>query len=508
MRPGNGALRFKANVPASVKLQIAEWLPETGPGASVVVTPTPIDPHAIGDAAALSVAIYRGRIDNRPSQFDIEFTGMSGWLDTYLDTAVSRSAGTPTQWLGDLLVNGLTVGTVSGGSNVTRTLAAYSVSNREALDAIASAGGWEYRVNPDLTVDAGTSVFRTTPQVVISERPAGRDGTLIGLNASLLDQGINVGSIATDVVVLGTGAGSQLSAATDSKSTSLKAPDGTTPALVAMVNAPSEPDASLAAAATAALNLFNTRRSVQVGVRDPMVRAVLECGDFVYLFAPEAGITDATEQVVFRGEVITPAKVRVLSVTWPIDCPRHGCYIRSNDGEWLDVTQWVQSEGEDVTLTVGDYSPPASGMNRSNPAVEERTTDASPQQAWTPTCSGLTVGNGVWAASWQQRGKWVDFIAHFVFGTTSAVTGRLLLTLPKAQAALTLQGQFNAGFYDNSAGVHFAAITGYTGTATQTWIDAVATAAAYGSGQGTTAHIPMTWATNDRIGITGSYPVA
>jgi hypothetical protein len=72
MRPGNGALRFKANVPASVKLQIAEWLPETGPGASVVVTPTPIDPDAIGDAAALGVAIYRGRIDNRPSQFDLE----------------------------------------------------------------------------------------------------------------------------------------------------------------------------------------------------------------------------------------------------------------------------------------------------------------------------------------------------------------------------------------------------------------------------------------------------
>lgn len=385
MRPGNGSLRFTADVPASVMLQIIDWLPENGPGCHVVVTPVPVDPDAIGDAATLDAALYSGRIDARPDGRTIEFSGAGVWLDSYNDAEITRTAGTPTQWLGDLLINGLTTGTVSGGSSVTRTLPAYVATRRESLDAIAALGGWEYRIRPDFAVDAGTALFASPPTVVLANVPGGQDGALRGINGGLLDQRIDVAGIATKAAVLaGAGGGSVVATAT--KATTLKTPANGTPVIVDVCSSPGETTTNAATTATNFLNLQSASRQVQVTSQTPFVRLHVEPGDEVYLWDLPAGLVDTAEQVWFRGEIIAPMVVRLLSLTWPIEVGT-GVLIRSNAGEWLDVTPWMEWESSPATWVVGDWSPSNYGrLSRTNPELE-----AQASRPWGRIASAATA---------------------------------------------------------------------------------------------------------------------
>ena len=50
--------------------------------------------------------------------------------------------------------------------------------------------------------------------------------------------------------------------------------------------------------------------------------------------------------------------------------------------------------------------------------------------AYTPTFTNLTVGNGTLSASYVQAGKWVTYRGSLIFGTTTAVTGSIIISLP------------------------------------------------------------------------------
>lgn len=396
MRPGSGSVQF-ADVPVSVSKAILDAVDESqgGPGAHIVITPTPMDPLAFGDSAMLAAAVYTGRIVARPSRSSLEFVGLGSWLDTYLDSTLTKTAGTPTQWLTDLLTNGLTVGSVSGGSNVSRTLPAHVASRRECLDSIAGLGGWEYRIQPDFTVDAGTSVFVTTPEVVVTRKAEGPDGEVRGVDGSLLDQKIDTKSTATKAVALAQGQGSAIVKGTATTSVSLKTRSGGTPELVTVLSAPSEESANANTSASNFLNLQGLRREVAVSSRTHNLRRYVTPGDYVYLYDLAAGLVDTTNQVQFRGETIFPAEVRCLSITWLIE-EGMGVYVRPNAASptWVDVTPWVMWESGDTWWTVGDWSPGSYGRtNRSNPEVEQRIGNDG---VWTDFKSGVSLQqNGV-----------------------------------------------------------------------------------------------------------------
>jgi hypothetical protein len=162
----------------------------------------------------------------------------------------SRTAGTPTNWVDDVLLNGLTRGTVSGGSNVTKSFPAYAKTRRQILDAVASEGGWEYEVRPDFSINAGTSVWTATPTVVITNKAEGPDGTYTGLLGGLADQSVDASGIATKVIALGKGVGSSIVIGTNSPTPALKTKAGATPTLVQVVSAPAADSANATAIAT------------------------------------------------------------------------------------------------------------------------------------------------------------------------------------------------------------------------------------------------------------------
>jgi hypothetical protein len=131
---------------------------------------------------------------------------------------------------------------------------------------------------------------------------------------------------------------------------------------------------------------------------------------------------------------------------------------------------------------------------------------AEPQVTWTPTITGLTVGNGSWDGEYHRSDGWCDFRARFTWGSTSAITARLLMTLPVAQAKLTQQSQFNVGFAD-IGGSYYPGTSSLTGNATQTYLDVINTGATYAIMNAASATAPFTWGATPghTIDIAGRY---
>ena len=131
---------------------------------------------------------------------------------------------------------------------------------------------------------------------------------------------------------------------------------------------------------------------------------------------------------------------------------------------------------------------------------------AEPQVTWTPTITGLTVGNGTWDGEYHRNDGWCDFRARFTWGTTSAITARLLLTLPVAAAKSTQQAQFSVGFYD-TAGSFYPGASSLSGNATQFHADCMNSAGTYTLINAVSATAPFTWGATagHTIDVSGRY---
>lgn len=399
MRPSSGTIQFTDDLPPRISEEIRALVDErnSGVGAHVVITASRIDPVAIGDAAALAAAVYTGKIDDRPTRTSIAFKGIDMWLDSYVESDITRVSGTPSQWISDLLINNITGGTVTntGATNVSRTIEAYSTTRRQALDLIARLGGWEYRFQPDFTIDAATkaNLFRSPPQVIVTRRSEGPDGTLRGVDGAMLDQGINTETTVTKAVALAGGQGRAIIKGSYTGSTTLRTPTGSAPTLVGVFSAPSEEAGNADAAAQSWYGQQGPRFEINVSSSTHDIPLYVVPGDEVWLWDQEAGIVDSTNQKQFRGETIFPALARCTELTWPIE-QGYGVYIRPNSSSptWIDVSSWVAWESGDARWTVGDWSPDNSGRaNRTNPEIETRV--SAPVLA-TANLSGVSAASG------------------------------------------------------------------------------------------------------------------
>lgn len=375
-------MRFDASVPVTITDRIAAAMELAGgAGAHVVVLPQQFDITGLAVADVLALASYTGRLHDRVSRLSIGGPGISSWLDTYSTTAISRTSGTPSQWVGDLVTNGITSGTIdnTGATSVSRAFRARLASRRELLDTVASAGGWEYIVRPDFTVDAATpaNLFDShdAPELVVTRYESGPDGPYRGVDGGIIDQRLDDSQLATRVDVLAEGDGPAIAIGSATQSLSLKTWDGSTPDLTVVVSSPAAgPSNAADGIAQATLNLRGARREVSVSSSSFALHRFATPGDYVWLYDPISGLRDDTNTITFRGEVINPAKVRLLSWSYPIEAGT-GVFVLFNGStpELVDVTDWVEFETGDTFWTVGDWSPPSYGpVNRSNPEIEQR----------------------------------------------------------------------------------------------------------------------------------------
>lgn len=126
---------------------------------------------------------------------------------------------------------------------------------------------------------------------------------------------------------------------------------------------------------------------------------------------------------------------------------------------------------------------------------------------YTPTLSGVTIGDGTLTSRVQTYGKTSRFHIEFVLGSTSAVTGTIDFTLPSTSASSYKQFVTPIGlvnFFDTSASVVYNGGIAWLTTST-------ARAYIYNTGgassiySATSSTVPFTWATGDIISISGEY---
>jgi hypothetical protein len=174
------------------------------------------------------------------------------------------------------------------------------------------------------------------------------------------------------------------------------------------------------------------------------------------------------------------------------------------------------------SVATGIWYRNVTSTTRPSPAIEgtmiyERDTDrvlvydgvgwiilAEPSQAWTPTLAGLTVGNGTWSAFTHRSDGWIDLEASFTFGTTSAITGDLILTLP-VNGALSTPDLWTVQFRDDNVATQFLGVADFDNSVSTVRLRAVAAGGTYASSVACSATIPFTWTTSDRIFLAARY---
>lgn len=376
MRPGSFTVGLRSNVPSGVSQRILSLV--DGVGGHIVVTPGRM-PEGTADATLLAAALYTGKIEERPSRGQIEGKGISAWLGnddgtSVIETAITNTAASLTTWITALLVNGITVGTITNTTTYSGTF--LYVTYREAIDQVCLATGAEYEVKPNFTINAAApATLFGNPTVVVTRKREGVDGQYRGIEGGLLDQSVSASRQARKIVVVGQ-AGATGSATNGSLL--LKDKAGSAPTLTRLVDAATEPAANLAGLATATLSLSGVRREFNVSSSTPGVRNFVRPGNYVYVYDVDSGIYDPANQIMFRGAVISPAKVRVLSLSWPIERGM-GVYLRSNAATptYTDLSDYVEFDDGDAFWTVGServYQTSGSTARLGdNPAVVDRT---------------------------------------------------------------------------------------------------------------------------------------
>jgi len=120
--------------------------------------------------------------------------------------------------------------------------------------------------------------------------------------------------------------------------------------------------------------------------------------------------------------------------------------------------------------------------------------------SWTPTTSGITIGNGTLVAKYTKLGKTVNFNLKFVFGSTSAITGTPVFSPPVAAA--DTHNALQAIVEDSGTALLCAIATLVAGNI---YVYAAGAATSYVSQTNMSATVPMTWAAGDVLYINGTY---
>jgi len=497
MKPGSFSISLQPGFLQSITSRIARF-------DHVVITPTPLDPiEGFSDADILGQAIYTGVIRKMPSPRTLEGADLSAWLGTEdglgdnFGAAVEQTQ-TMSAWVSSILTaagNGITAGTLTNTGLSSLTGAPSWCSPREAIDWVMRGAGAEYRMQPDGTLDAAKApdLFVSTPTTVVTRYEEGQDGPYRGLEGELISTAADVEQYTTEVQVIGTGQGVSVVVETATGSTTFKTFTNTTPVFRRFVNAPSEV-AAAGAVASMQLGLWNQERTeVALTSRTYNVTRFVAAGDYVWVYDPAAGLVDPAEQIDYRGGVISPVKMRVHALTWPVHSGL-GVYLRKSGATptYIDLTPFVEWEQGEVRWDVGaaprasnDVDAKLAGSTAylgANAAVAERAAlgtwldwSTANGHATAITAAVGSVGGGTnWGSTPAADGRvrWLGSSVKAQFrmtaggaGISAGAAGGFRVNLPIAARSSNLK--IGTGLYLNAAGTIYCQFDVFLASSTQ-----------------------------------------
>lgn len=360
MAAGQWSVRLSKETPQNVLDKITNF-------SQVAVTEAPEDIRVAGDSV-LSTALYVGLLRGTARKTDgVELSGAGlavllgdeddkgKGVEDLLTFAAQTFTSTLTTMLTGQPIHVGTLNSVTG----TFTGSFQYKTRRKAIDYVCSTMDAEWRVNGNNTLDAGTvaQLYPANPRAAIIAKARGLDtGTLRALPGTV-ETAQDVEDFTTKAVLLASSA--ETTIATGS------ATIGVNP-YVDLYGNPlewtrliSESETSSGNAFTRAqlqLNRFTSpRTAITLNSETHDVKGSLSVGEYVWVHDPAAQAYDYNNPVQWQGETIYPLKLRVTAYTWPVAEGR-GVYLRTQSGEWLDLTPYVKFESGQTNVTVGGYN--------------------------------------------------------------------------------------------------------------------------------------------------------
>jgi hypothetical protein len=361
--PGQWSLTLDPDTPRAVRDALQYF-------GHIVVSVGRPDPRVAGDSLLTSgryTGVVTGIVENDDATVDLSGQGMAFWLGdadkkgAVLESLVTFTASTFTNAVRTLLPSS---GAITEGAlhSVTGSYTGTHQwqSPREAIDYVCTTMGAEWRVNNNGTLDAGlaSDLFVTTPVNAIVARDSGVDLAVRAMpgHAQLAS---DVEDFTTRVVLLAQGDGASVATGTADIAPGLnpyKDIHGNTVKLTRMVSESATDQGNAAARAQLALNQFTSpRQAVQLSTDEYDIRGDgVSVGDYVWVHAPDVGLLDLNNEIVFRGLRLNPVKLRIIELAWPVEQGMSVAF-RDSNGVWTDLTDYLQFEDGSTTVTVGGY---------------------------------------------------------------------------------------------------------------------------------------------------------
>lgn len=509
MATGSWTLRLKPETPLVVR-DALDWTQTTAAGfGHLMVFSTRVDAPDLSAADRLAASRWTGVLLEWNDEFTISGAGPAWWLGDgdgkgdVLTTAVTRTAGTLTQWVGDLLPSSLNAGTI-GATGGTATGNYRFVSRRAALEAICDAFGNEWQVTPALDLNVGTSteLWSSTPTAMVLPRFEGRDGQMSGLDAQGVARSMDLREYANTAYVLG----QSVVASSTSASGYLDINGNAVTRTVVVNSSTAAPGTESTVAAAERVLRQTTRRHVVLSSSSHDIAGDISTGGYVWVYDPERGLRDTANEQFFGGQICWPLKMRVMSQSWPVR-EGYGVWFRDGNGTLTDLTDWFVPESGPATVEFGSINRTLSNTaGIVGSADSGKLANEVSYSAWisyTPTLTNITIGNGTLIGQFRREGTTIHYRIKLTWGSTTSSSGSHTFTLPVApHADYTVNAHVgDATMYDSGT----AAIAGTVLISSGSQI-VVGTGATTQTAVATTS--PMTWTTNDQMFISGTYEAA
>lgn len=395
---GSFELELLGNVPRDVLDSIDYF-------GHIAIIPGRLDPRQYGDGclgAARYVGVVRrkkyaddGRTNLIQDDIRIEGVHMNFWLGdddnkgyifenpVNFTTATFSNVMSPVA-SGGLIPPSLSVGTIhpiigtytgQHQYQTPRAAVQYVCDTLSDNSSISGTGNGRitWRVNPDGTFDAGPErdMVVVNPTCIIMRKGStqGEDMVLRSL-PSTIDMDMDMEDFSTRVVMLAESDGSSL--ATGSADIGTVSPGtnvykdihGNTLNLTKLVSESDTIEQWADVRAELALrDVLDPHRALTLNADDFDIQGSFTVGDYVWVYDPDGGLVDTSNEVYIRGVRINPIMLRVTETDWPITEGYTVAY-RASDGTWKDLTDYIHwEETQPSKIVVGDFNRTLIGAN-------------------------------------------------------------------------------------------------------------------------------------------------
>ena len=448
MAMGDWSIRLRPDTPIALRQSIST------PFALVYITPARLPATALIDATIEASAMWAGVVFRPGPQFELGGVGLewflgdgqggAGWLLSGWTVAAGTLSDAITRIMSDN-TSVVPVGCIAKGTSGSGSVAAWNTgptTRRDALETLTRQFAYEWRVNPDRTLDVNSvaNLYGASPLAIIERRSGPEEiAAPYGVTGSVSSTWDfeDFGSMTFVWSTSGWGYAGGPSSYYD--------PDGVALTVVRNYEITDAPSGTQDTIADWWLSQVNRSvRTVEVTAEKYSVTNTVPVGSSVWLYDPEQNLFDTSNQVQHAGRTITPVSARLMAATWPIERGQ-GVYYRIHDGTsatYIDLTDWVEWERPgskwEVSTASQSLAPPPVGTSIQALYSPWQSYDAT----WQQTVIGLTLGNGTVNCRFRRLGTSLDIAGRVVLGSTTTLgVGWFGVTMPPNCIARTAAGR-------------------------------------------------------------------